>query len=105
MTSHPTHQLVEGEPLGLLAEALLHVDLQEDPDGMWSLTSRLEPDIGDPFVRALMRVEARLMLEDADQLGGPVAEHRTHEQRAADALVILVRSIADEAGRGADRNG
>lgn len=105
MTSHPTHQLVEGEPLGLLAEALLRSDLQEDPHGMWSLTSRLEPDIGDSFVRALMRVEARLMLEDTDQLGRPGAEHRTHEQRAADALIILVTSLADEAGRGADRNG
>lgn len=66
---------------------------------MWSFTTRLEPDIGDPFVRALMRVEARLMLEDADRVGRLGAEHRTYGQRAADALVMLVSSVADAATR------
>jgi hypothetical protein len=103
MTSHSTHHLVEGEPLELLAEALLHIDLQEQQDGTWSVTSLLEPDVGDPFVRALMRVEARLLLEDADRVGTPGVEHRTYEQRAADALVLLVTSVADEAGEGADK--
>ena len=103
MTSNRTVQTVEGEPLDLLAQAFLQFDIQEEPDGMWSLTSHLEPGIGDPFVRALMRVEARLMLEDADLLGSPEFEHRTYEQRAADALVILATSVGDRARRGSSR--
>lgn len=102
MTSQSTHHLVEGEPLGLLAEALLQIDMEQKPDGRWSLTTRLGPRIGDPFVRALMRVEARLMLEDADRLGTPGVEHRTYEQRAADALVLLVTSVTDATGGGSD---
>lgn len=94
MKTPSVHRLVEGEPLDLLAEALLQFDLREQPDGTWSVTSLLEPDIGNPFVRALMRVEARLLLEDAELVGTPGAECRTPEQRTADALVILVTSVA-----------
>ena len=97
MTTPSVHRLVEGEPLDLLAEALLQFDLQEQPDGTWSVTTLLQPDVGNPFVRALMRVEARLLLEDADRVGTPGAEYRTPEQRKADALVILVTAVAQAA--------
>jgi hypothetical protein len=40
-----------------------------------------------------MRVEAELLREDADAIGSGEEEHRTYEQRAADALLRLVQAI------------
>jgi hypothetical protein len=41
----------------------------------------------------MMRVEAELLLEDADRASRGEAGIRTHEQRAADALVELARRV------------
>jgi hypothetical protein len=51
-----------------------------------------------PFWRALMRREARLLREDADEMGDEISEPRTPEQRRADAFLDLITSI-DAAGR------
>jgi hypothetical protein len=40
-------------------------------------------------------VEAELLLGDANRLGQENWEDRTHEQRAADALVALALRVAD----------
>jgi len=48
-----------------------------------------------PFVRALMRVEAELILRDADELAC-VALMRTDHERRADALLLLTRRVAEE---------
>jgi hypothetical protein len=40
-----------------------------------------------------MRVEAELLGEDAELLGSPDFEDRTHEQRSADALLRLMEAI------------
>lgn len=88
-------RLVAGEPVELLAQALGQFELSEEPDGMIDVSVRLEPELGVPFSRALMRVEAELLLQDADALGGPHDEKRTDDQRRADALVALSLRIVD----------
>jgi hypothetical protein len=64
-----------------------------DGDGMYTSSFKLEPSVASPFLRALMRAEAELLIEDADSLGTPHENHRTAEQRAADALVRLVLAL------------
>jgi hypothetical protein len=88
-------QLVAGERVDLLLEALTHLKWTTGADGMAHGSCVLEPRLGEPFVRAQMRVEAELLRNDADALGGPNAENRTYEQRAADALLALVFRVLD----------
>jgi sugar diacid utilization regulator len=64
---------------------------------MTSVSAFLEPRLAQPFGRALMRVQAELLLEDADRLGQENWQDRTHEQRAADAFVALALRVADAA--------
>jgi hypothetical protein len=59
---------VAGESAELLREALLQMEATPDRHGMTNVSFRLEPRLGDPFLRALMRVQAELMLRDADAL-------------------------------------
>jgi hypothetical protein len=40
-----------------------------DDDGMWCSECVLEPELGEPFERALMRAEAALLLHDAAHVG------------------------------------
>ena len=70
-------------------------EMKRDADGTYRATFTLEPDDGATLRRALMRVEADLLREDADWIGRPGSENpvRTHDQRAADALVRLVQTI------------
>lgn len=66
-----------------------------DADGMCRASFTLTPKDGPPLIRALMRVEAELLIEDADSIGCPHAQDRTYEQRAADALIRLVQAIGE----------
>jgi hypothetical protein len=91
---------VAGEPLDTLIEALQHVEVRRIRDGMTSMSMRLEPRLGDPFLRALMRVQAELVRDDADRLGVDHWEERTQEQRAADAFVALALRVAAAAADG-----
>jgi hypothetical protein len=94
-----TEILVAGERAETLLEAFRQIDWRTRPDGMTSAKVSLEPRLGDPFVRALMRVEAELLLDDADLHGRPGAEPPTSEQRAADAFVALGLRVADAVDR------
>lgn len=87
--------LVAGEPAKTLLVALGRLSWEEGPDGMKSVSARLEPALGTPFARALMRIQAELLLHDANTYGQPDAEARTDEQRAADALVALALRVSD----------
>lgn len=90
---------VAGEDLGVLVEAFQRIKLREAPDGMFKGTFRLPAALGDPFVRALQRVEAELLLEDADMIGvTPYCDRRTEAQRRADAMVLLVTRVAAALG-------
>ncbi|MGH9025766.1 MAG: DUF222 domain-containing protein [Acidimicrobiia bacterium] len=88
-------RLVAGEPVELLVEALVRIDFTEEPDGMVHGTVRLEPELGLPFFRALMRAEAELLLQDANALGQAHDEKRTDDQRRADAFVALALRVVD----------
>ena len=93
MTPKGVTNTVEGESLDLLIEAFVQFDIHPTADGRMSLQAELAPQLGETLARALMRIESRLMLEDADLIGRSCDELRTHEQRAADALVDLAKSI------------
>ena len=67
-----------------------------EADGMYSMSFELEVAIVNPLRRAVMRAEAEMMYEDADQLGSPEYDPRTYEQRAADAFVRLAVAVAAE---------
>jgi hypothetical protein len=90
-----TDTCVAGEPAETLLQALRQIKWKNGPDGMATGSARLEPRLGHPLFRALMRVQAELMLDDADRLGSETSEDRTHEQRAADALVALADRVVD----------
>jgi hypothetical protein len=90
-----TDELVAGESAETLLVALAHIEWGEEVDGMMSGSVRLEPELGRPFMRAMMRIEAELLAHDADAYGQPDVEERTPEQRAADAFVALTLRVSD----------
>jgi hypothetical protein len=89
---------VAGESAQLLLEALLRMDQRKGRDGMVHGSWRLEPRLGIPLVRALMRIEAELLLGDADAYGSAQCEERTQPRRAADAFVTLTLRLGDALG-------
>ena len=86
---------VAGEPALALLEAFQQFKWKKARNGMQTASFSLDPRLGNPLIRALMRVEAELLLEYADSYGQADAEDRTHEQRACDALVALALRVAD----------
>jgi hypothetical protein len=79
-------------------QAFMDAAVYDDTGGFESSVT-LAPDVAQPLVRAMMRAEAELLLEDADTLGSDAYENRTQEQRAADALVRLSVRMGDRARR------
>jgi len=87
---------VAGEPAETLLMALARIEWDsEESDGSTSGSCVLEPALGRPLIRALMRVEAELLEHDANSFGQPDVEMRTHEQRSADALIALALRVSD----------
>ncbi len=97
MTANPMPVTVEGEPVEVLRQALMRFRFDGERDGLMHFSVKLPPELGDPFMRALMRIEAEFLLADADGLGRG-AEVRTHRQRDHDALVELMRRIGAAVG-------
>jgi hypothetical protein len=90
--------LVAGERAATLLEALLQIKMKRRRNGMMGFDAIFEPGLGLPLARALMRVEAELLLQDADSYGRPGTEVRTYEQRAAAAFVALTLRVTDAMG-------
>ena len=89
-------QLIAGEPIEVLVLALQQFKFRRKPEGMVHFNVLLERELALPFRRALMRIEAELLLEEADRLrAASHKEQRTPEQRSADALVALAQRIID----------
>jgi hypothetical protein len=80
---------IEGEPVGLLVEALREFEWEPARDGMVHARADLEPRLWHPLLRALLRIESELIAEDAEMIGTPGWHLRSYEQRSADALVTL----------------
>ena len=93
MRNHDT--LVYGEHLEDLRPALEAVRKAASiqADGSVAFSVVLEPSVGRPLQRALMRAEAEVLLAEADAPLSERSEERTPEQRAADALVRLAEAI------------
>ncbi|MGW4742996.1 hypothetical protein [Nocardia xishanensis] len=70
-----------------------YVHTESGPDGEYILNGDLPPEVAPPFVRAVMRIEAELLLHDAELVTLDDEEPRTQEQRRADAFVALVMRL------------
>ena len=86
---------VAGESAYQLAKAIAQFRVAPSDDGMVHASVRLDPELGIPLQRAIMRTEAELLLEDADALSLENSrELRTPDQRRADALIELMKNIS-----------
>ncbi|WP_433198361.1 hypothetical protein ACQP1G_03730 [Nocardia sp. CA-107356] len=87
--------LVAGERRADLERALTYVSTESQPDGSYIINGDLPPHVAPPFIRAIMRVEAELLLNDAELVTVDEGEPRTPEQRRADAFVALILRVDD----------
>ncbi|SLI21720.1 Uncharacterised protein [Mycobacteroides abscessus subsp. abscessus] len=68
---------------------------ESGPDGEYIVHGDLPPEVAPPFIRAVMRVEAELLLRDAELVTVGNEEPRTPEERRTDAFVALLLRIDD----------
>ncbi len=87
--------LIAGERRADLLRALSYVSTESQPDGSYVVNGDLPPDVAPPFIRAIMRVEAELLLHDAELVTVEEGEPRTPEERRTDAFVALVLRVDD----------
>jgi len=87
--------IVAGESAALLVEAFSRIEVGPLQQGAHRVSGTFEPRLALPFIRAHMRVEAELLLQDADRVNVLEWEVRTRPQRAADALIALVLQVQE----------
>ncbi len=92
-TPKPT---VAGESLDDLVAVLSNLQVCDEVDGLTEVDLRLNGEESAIFRRALMRLEAELLLDDANELDvASLATMRTPVQRRHDAFMLLVERILD----------
>lgn len=84
---------VHGEPLEVLASALYRLRPTSVRNGMTRLAATFPADEAASIARAAMRIEARLLLDDADHVASGQSEGRTPERRRSDALNLLWKRV------------
>ncbi|MBH0778214.1 hypothetical protein [Nocardia bovistercoris] len=94
-TDEMDSDLVAGERRIDLLRALSYVSTESGPDGEYIVNGDLPPEVAPPFIRAIMRVEAELLLHDAELVTVDNEEPRTPDERRTDAFVALVLRIDD----------
>ncbi|WP_431957007.1 hypothetical protein [Nocardia lijiangensis] len=87
--------LIAGEHRADLLRALSYVSTESGPDGEYIVNGDLPPEVAPPFIRAIMRVEAELLLHDAELVTVDNEEPRTPDDRRIDALVALMLRLDD----------
>lgn len=87
--------LIAGELRDDLLRALSYVETESGPDGSYIVNGDLPPEVAPPFIRAIMRIEAELLLHDALQVTIDHGEPRTPEERRADAFLALALRVTD----------
>ncbi|MET9025126.1 hypothetical protein ABZW96_05820 [Nocardia sp. NPDC004168] len=95
MADETDSDLIAGERRADLLRALSYVSTESQPDGSYVVNGDLPPDVAPPFIRAIMRVEAELLLHDAELVTVEDGEPRTPEERRTDAFVALVLRVDD----------
>jgi hypothetical protein len=89
--------LVAGESVRDLLPVLVAVAQQlpfkHRADGMYSFSAKVPTAQMIPFKRALMRVEAELLVEDAASVRTTLEGLRTPKQREVDAFGALVQRV------------
>jgi hypothetical protein len=93
--------LVAGEPVDVLAEAVLqiHDAMIFTGDGRCTINCRLAPRLAVPFQRAFRRVDAELLRHD-EWVSEPGVQIRTDAQRRVDVLLALMLRVADAGFQG-----
>ncbi len=91
-----TSSHVAGEPVEHLARAFRHITTRPGRDGSVRIHADLAYSDAAPLLRAIMRTEAELLLDEAAQIGddGPLDE-RAPEERRAEAFVLLAVRVRD----------
>jgi hypothetical protein len=89
--------VVAGESVRDLLPVLLAMAKQSSfrrgTDGTYRMTARMPTPQLIPFKRALMRVEAELLVEEAAGVRTTMDDLRTPKQREADALTDLIGRV------------
>ncbi|HYW61971.1 MAG TPA: DUF222 domain-containing protein [Bradyrhizobium sp.] len=93
MIDNTNNAEVGGEPCELLRRAIARLTMTRGPNGEGVLAGKLPQELAEPFTRALMRIEAEQLLNDADLLKATIGETRTQSERRADAFTALVRRL------------
>ena len=86
---------VGGERRELLRRAIACITMTKGPGGEGLLSGQLPQELAEPFTRALMRIEAELLLHDADLFTARSGETRTQSQRRADAFTPMILRLDD----------
>ncbi|BCK58927.1 MULTISPECIES: hypothetical protein [Nocardia] len=87
--------LIAGELRADLLRALSYVQTEDGPDGSYIVNGDLPPEVAPPFIRAIMRIEAELLLHDAEQVTVERGEPRSPEERRTDAFLALALRVTD----------
>ncbi|ONM47586.1 DUF222 domain-containing protein [Nocardia donostiensis] len=95
MADDPDSDTVAGERRDDLLRALSYVSTESRDDGSYIVNGDLPPEVAPPFIRAIMRVEAELLLHDAEFVTIDEGEPRTPEERRADAFLALALRVTD----------
>jgi hypothetical protein len=97
------HRVAGEDPRVLLPLlARLADSMVQNDDGTFHVHVTYGKDEAPPLVRALMRIEAELLLEDARRLGSPEDSQREPGDRSVDALVLLVLRTTAALGQPVD---
>lgn len=103
MTDVGEELLIYGETIEALRPALAVIadSMVRRPDGGMEIEFALDAEAGAPFMRAMRRAEAELLLEEASAIGGGRSAPRTPDERCSDAFlrVIGVGDLVDAARR------
>ena len=87
--------LIAGELRADLLHALTYVQTEDGPDGSCVVNGDLPPEVAPPFIRAIMRIEAELLLHDAEQVTVERGEPRSPDERRTDAFLALALRVTD----------
>lgn len=96
MVDNTDSDKVAGEPRDDLLHALSYVSTESRGDGSYIVNGDLPPEVAPPFIRAIMRVEAELLLHDAQFVTVDEGEPRTPDERRQDAFLALALRVTDK---------